>query len=82
MSSPLNSTTSVFTIFTFKFSGSLKKDDKPLIIKSFGFLDIIQNYDNTPSSNLAIFSTAMSYFNLRQYDKVIEYLENFKSEDI
>ena len=29
----------------------------------FGFLDIIQNYENTPSSNLAVFSIGMSYFN-------------------
>ena len=48
----------------------------------FGFLDIIQNYENTPSSNLAIFSTGMSYLNLKQYDKVIEYLKDFKSKDV
>ena len=48
----------------------------------FGFLDIIQNYESTPSSNLAIFSTGMSYLNLKQYDKVIEYLKDFKSKDI
>ena len=48
----------------------------------FGFLDIIQNYENTPSSNLAIFSTGMSYLNLKQYDKVIEYLKDFESKDV
>ena len=48
----------------------------------FGFLDIIQNYENTPSSNLAIFSTGMSYLNLKQYDKVIEYLIDFESKDV
>ncbi len=48
----------------------------------FGFLDIIQNYENTPSSNLAIFSTGMSYLNLKKYDKVIEYLKDFKSKDV
>jgi len=48
----------------------------------FGFLDIIQNYESTPSSNLAIFSTGMSYLNLKQYDKVIEYLKDFKSKDV
>ena len=48
----------------------------------FGFLDIIQNYENTPSSNLAVFSLGMSYLNLKQYDKVIQYLKDFKSEDI
>ena len=42
----------------------------------FGFLDIIQNYENTPSSNLAIFSTGMSYLNLKQYNRAIEYLKN------
>ena len=48
----------------------------------YGFLDIIQNYENTPSSNLAIFSTGMSYLNLKQYDKVIEYLIDFESKDV
>ena len=48
----------------------------------FGFLDIIQNYGNTPSSNLAVFSTGMSYLNLKEYNKVIEYLEDFNSEDV
>ena len=48
----------------------------------FGFLDIIQNYENTPSSNLALYSIGMSYLNLKQYDKVIEYLKDFNSEDV
>ena len=48
----------------------------------FGFLDIIQNYENTPSSNLAMFSTGMSYLNLKQYDKVIDYLKDFESKDV
>ena len=48
----------------------------------FGFLDIIQNYEDTPSSNLAVFSIGMSYLNLKQYDKVIEYLKDFKSDDV
>ena len=48
----------------------------------FGFLDIIENYKNTPSSNLAVFSIGMSYLNLKQYDKVIQYLKDFKSEDV
>ena len=48
----------------------------------FGFLDIIENYENTPSSNIAVFSVGMSYLNLKQYDKVIQYLKDFKSEDI
>lgn len=48
----------------------------------FGFLDIIENYDNTPSSSLAVFSVGMSYLNLKKYDKVIEYLKDFESQDI
>ena len=48
----------------------------------FGFLDIIENYNNTPSSNLAKFSVGMSYLNLKEYDKVIYYLNDFQSEDI
>lgn len=48
----------------------------------FGFIDIINNYENTPSSNLAVFSIGMSYFNLKEYDKVIEYLKDFESDDV
>ena len=48
----------------------------------FGFLDIVQNYENTPSSNIAIFSLGMTYLNLKEYDKVIYYLKEFKSDDI
>jgi tetratricopeptide (TPR) repeat protein len=48
----------------------------------FGFLDIIENYKNTPSSNLAVFSIGMSYLNLKEYDKVIYHLKNFKSDDV
>tara|TARA_B100001250_G_C19757664_1_gene770919 strand:- start:143 stop:901 length:759 start_codon:yes stop_codon:yes gene_type:complete len=48
----------------------------------FGFLDIIENYKNTPSSKLAIFSVGMSYLNLKEYDKVIKYLKDFKSDDV
>ena len=39
----MNKTTSVFTILTSKFSELLKKDDSPLIAKSFGFFEIIEN---------------------------------------
>ena len=48
----------------------------------FGFLDIIENYNNTPSSSLAAFSVGMSYLNLKNYEKVIEYLKDFESQDV
>lgn len=48
----------------------------------FGFLDIIENYEKTPSSNLAIFSVGMSYLNLKDYNKVIQYLKDFNSDDV
>lgn len=48
----------------------------------YGFDDIIENYNGTSAANLALFSAAMAYFNTNEYDKVIEYLEKFKSDDI
>ena len=34
------------------------------------------------SSNLAIFSVGMSYLNLKDYNKVIQYLKDFNSDDV
>ncbi|MGD1946838.1 MAG: tol-pal system YbgF family protein [Croceivirga sp.] len=47
----------------------------------FGFLDIIDEYDGTPTSNLAKYSAGMAYLNLQQYQEAIEYLESFSSDD-
>jgi len=47
----------------------------------FGFLDIIEEYRGTPTSNLAKYSAGMAYLNLQQYQEAISYLEDFSSDD-
>jgi len=47
----------------------------------FGFLDIIDEYSGTPTSNLAKYSAGMAYLNLQQYEEAISYLEDFSSDD-
>lgn len=47
----------------------------------FGFLDIIDEYSGTPTSNLAKYSAGMAYLNLQQYQEAISYLEDFSSDD-
>ncbi len=47
----------------------------------FGFLDIIDEYGGTPTSNLAKYSAGMAYLNLKQYQEAISYLEDFSSDD-
>ncbi len=42
-----------------------------------GFLDIIDNYNGTPTANLAKYYAGISYLNLGNYDSAIEYLENY-----
>lgn len=44
-----------------------------------GFLDIIDNYNGTPSANLAKYYAGVCYLNLGNYDSAIEYLENYSS---
>lgn len=47
----------------------------------FGFIDIIDEYSGTPTSNLAKYSAGMAYLNLQQYEEAIRYLEDFSSSD-
>ena len=47
----------------------------------FGFLDIIENYSGTSASNISYYSAGMAYYNLKNYDLAIEFLENFSSDD-
>jgi len=42
-----------------------------------GFLDIIDNYNGTPTANLAKYYAGVCYLNLGNYDSAIEYLENY-----
>lgn len=48
----------------------------------FGFQDIIDNYGGTPAGDLAVYSTGMAHFNLKQYQEAINYLEDFSSDDV
>ena len=48
----------------------------------YGFLDIIENYGNTPAAALANYSTGMAYINIQEYEKAIDYLSNFSSDDV
>jgi len=48
----------------------------------YGFLDIIENYKDTPASKLATYSAGMSYLNIKDYENAIKYLDQFDSDDI
>ena len=47
----------------------------------YGFLDIINNYSGTDASNLSYYSAGMAYFHLNDFEKSIDYLKNFDSDD-
>lgn len=49
---------------------------------NFGFLYIIDEYGSTPSANLAHFYAGVAFLNLGDYDKSIEYLKSFSSDDL
>ena len=46
-----------------------------------GFLDIIEEYGNTKSGNLAHYYAGVSYLKMGQYDQAIDHLKEFDSED-
>jgi len=46
-----------------------------------GFLDIIDEYSITKSANLANYYSGICYLHLGQYEKAIEYLKKFESDD-
>lgn len=48
---------------------------------NLGFLDIIEEYGITKSANLANYYAGISYLKLKKYEKAIEYLKSFSSED-
>jgi tetratricopeptide (TPR) repeat protein len=47
-----------------------------------GFLDIIEDYGITKSANLASYYTGISYLHLGQYEDAIDYLKDFKTDDL
>jgi len=48
---------------------------------NYGFLDIAKSYSGTNAGNLANYYAGVSYLEMKQYDKAIEYLEKFNSDD-
>ena len=47
----------------------------------YGFLDIIKNYRGTDAANLSLYSAGMAYYNLNDFEKSIDHLKDFNSED-
>ena len=47
-----------------------------------GFLDIIDDYGITKSANRAKYYTGISYLYMGQYEDAIDYLNDFKSDDL
>ncbi|GLB50381.1 tetratricopeptide repeat protein [Neptunitalea lumnitzerae] len=49
---------------------------------NYGFLDIIENYNGTKAANIANYSAGMAYLELKNYEKAIQYLDEFKSDNV
>ena len=47
----------------------------------YGFLDIIKNYSGTNAANISLYSAVMAYYNLNDFEKSIDHLNDFNSED-
>lgn len=47
----------------------------------YGFVKIADEYSSTKTGNLANYYAGISYLNIGKFDKAIEYLENFSSDD-
>lgn len=47
----------------------------------YGFLDIIDEYKGTKAAQRATYSAGMAYLHLKQYDKAIDYLENYSASE-
>ncbi len=47
----------------------------------YGFVYIAESYSGTNAGNLANYYAGVSYLQLKQYDKAIEFLSKFKSDD-
>ncbi len=43
-----------------------------------GFIEIVENYGNTPAGNVANYYAGVSYLHLGQFDAAIDYLKAFK----
>tara|TARA_R110002073_G_scaffold8207_1_gene45615 strand:+ start:63399 stop:64169 length:771 start_codon:yes stop_codon:yes gene_type:complete len=47
----------------------------------YGFLDIATTFNGTKAGNIANYYAGVSYLKMKQYDKAIEYLDKFSSDD-
>jgi tetratricopeptide (TPR) repeat protein len=47
----------------------------------YGFLDVADSYSGTDAGNLANYYAGISYLQMKQYDKAIEYLSKFNSDN-
>ena len=47
----------------------------------YGFLDIVDSYSGTDAGNMANYYAGVSYLQMKQYDKAIEFLSKFESDD-
>jgi tetratricopeptide (TPR) repeat protein len=70
----------------FKAEYYFEKDSLDLALngdgESNGFLDIIDDYGSTKSGNLARYYAGVCYLNKGEYQKAIDYLKKFSSDDI
>ncbi|PQJ78196.1 tetratricopeptide repeat protein [Polaribacter porphyrae] len=48
---------------------------------NYGFLDIAESYSGTDAGNLANYYAGVSYLQMKEYDKAIEFLSKFDSDD-
>jgi len=47
-----------------------------------GFLDIIDDFGSTDAGNLSYYYAGVSYLNMGQFDKAIDYLKKFDTDDL
>ena len=47
----------------------------------YGFLDIADRFSGTKAGNIANYYAGVSYLKLKEYDKAIDYLDRFSSDD-
>ncbi|MGY5351323.1 YfgM family protein [Wenyingzhuangia sp. IMCC45533] len=48
---------------------------------NYGLIDIADNYGSTDAGNLAKYYAGISYFNLKEYEKAIDYLKSVSTSD-
>ncbi len=69
----VNATTQQDSLYALSLEGAEGK---------YGFLDIIQEYPGTKAANQATYAAGMAYMNMQKYEKAIDYLEDFSSDDM